>query len=307
MPRRVRRHAGILTEYERGQSQDHLGQAHHPEGEPQTTHASTRGVDADRREDPRRQIGHWLRRTQAHATVQPRRLLGIGAAHRTRLQMGVERLPGGCVVLAVQTSRDLRTCVVTVHTPIVGCAIRFVPRYRPVAVDELTSLLLAARDGDRLALGAFVRSTQAEIWRMARHLVGSDDAEDVTQDVFVRAWRALSTYRAEASARTWLLAIARRACSDAIRERTRRRRLRARIQAQPARPSAVEHGEATALADLLAVLPTERREAFVLTQILGCSYDEAAAVAEVPVGTIRSRVARAREALVEAVRTAEAV
>lgn len=172
-------------------------------------------------------------------------------------------------------------------------------------MDELTSLLVAARDGDRLALGAFIRSTQAEVWRLARHLVGADDAEDVTQDVFVRAWRALPDYRGDAGARTWLLAIARRACADAVRKRTRARRLRARLEAQPLRTTI---GAGTSDLDaLVAALPPERREAFVLTQVVGCSYEEAAAIAGVPVGTIRSRVARAREALVEAVRAAEAV
>jgi RNA polymerase sigma-70 factor, ECF subfamily len=172
-------------------------------------------------------------------------------------------------------------------------------------VDELTSLLVAARDGDRLALGAFIRSTQAEVWRLARHLVGPDDAEDVTQDVFVRAWRALPDYRGDAAARTWLLAIARRACADAVRKRSRARRLRARLEAQPARVPAA--GGTTELDGLIALLPPDRREAFVLTQVLGFSYEEAAIVAGVPIGTIRSRVARAREALVEAVRAAEAI
>jgi len=169
----------------------------------------------------------------------------------------------------------------------------------------LTSLLLAARDGDRLALGAFIRSTQAEVWRMARHLVGPEDADDVTQDVFVRAWRALPSYRGDAGARTWLLSIARRACADAVRARTRRRRLRARLDAQPTRPGPAD--SATELHALISGLPPDRREAFVLTQIVGCSYAEAAAVTGVPVGTVRSRVARARESLVEAVRAADAV
>ncbi|MBM3660531.1 MAG: sigma-70 family RNA polymerase sigma factor [Actinobacteria bacterium] len=172
-------------------------------------------------------------------------------------------------------------------------------------MDELTSLLIAARDGDRLALGAFIRSTQAEVWRLARHLVSDDEAEDVTQDVYVRAWRALPDYRGDASARTWLLAIARRACADAVRKRARTRRLRARLEAQPVRSTTA--APTTDIDALVAVLPPERREAFVLTQVVGCSYEEAAAIAGVPVGTIRSRVARAREALVEAVRAAEAV
>jgi RNA polymerase sigma-70 factor (ECF subfamily) len=172
-------------------------------------------------------------------------------------------------------------------------------------VDELTGLLVAARDGDRLALGAFIRSTQAEVWRLARHLVGPEDADDVAQDVFVRAWRALPQYRGDAAARTWLLVIARRTCADAVRKRTRTRRLRARLEQQPASPPAP--GTMTDLDALVATLPPERREAFVLTQVVGCSYEEAAAIADVPVGTIRSRVARAREALVDAVRAADAV
>ena len=62
---------------------------------------------------------------------------------------------------------------------------------------------------------------------------------------------------------------------------------------------------AHALAALVTGLEPDRREALVLTQVLGCSYAEAAAVCGVPVGTIRSRVARAREALVEQLAAAE--
>jgi RNA polymerase sigma-70 factor (ECF subfamily) len=78
-----------------------------------------------------------------------------------------------------------------------------------------------------------------------------------------------------------------------------------------AQPTAVETADAAAsggdLLELVDGLPAERREAFVLTQVLGCSYDEAARIAGVPVGTIRSRVARARETLIDAVRAADAV
>jgi RNA polymerase sigma-70 factor, ECF subfamily len=175
-------------------------------------------------------------------------------------------------------------------------------------VDDLTALLTDARSGDRVALTAFVRATQPEVWRLARHLVGPDDADEVTQDTYVRAWKALPSFRGDASARTWLLAIARRACADAVRHHTRRRRLWSRIEAQPvvveAPGGAANGGD---LLELVDGLPAERREAFVLTQVLGCSYDEAARIAGVPVGTIRSRVARARESLVEAVRAADAV
>ena len=166
-------------------------------------------------------------------------------------------------------------------------------------MDELTGLLLAARDGDRSALRAFVERSQGEVWRFVAHEVGAADADDVTQDVYVRAWRALPDFRQEASARTWLLAITRRACIDALRRRGRRARLGARL-AGAARADTPDHAEVHALDALVGHLDRTRREAFVLTQMLGCSYAEAAAVCGVPIGTVRSRVARARADLIEA-------
>lgn len=171
-------------------------------------------------------------------------------------------------------------------------------------MDDVTRLFVAARDGDRVALGAAIRASQAEVWRFCAHLVGRDDADDLTQETYVRAVRALPAYRADAGARTWLLAIARRACADTIRRRARRRRALGRVAA--AAGEAPDASDAIALDDLVAALPPDRREAFVLTQVLGLGYAEAAAACDVPVGTIRSRVARARALLVERLRAADA-
>jgi RNA polymerase sigma-70 factor (ECF subfamily) len=166
-------------------------------------------------------------------------------------------------------------------------------------VDDLTRLFLAARDGDRTALFHAVRESQADVWRLAAHLVGRDDADDVTQDTFVRAWRALPAFRGDSSARTWLLAIARRACADAIRGRVRRRRLAERAAAAlPAHDRAGDPTGAHDVHELITGLDRDQRDAFVLTQVVGCSYEEAASICGVPIGTIRSRVARARERLV---------
>ena len=98
------------------------------------------------------------------------------------------------------------------------------------------------------------------------------------------------------------------ACADAVRSHIRRRKLVGRATAETAAAPATSPDAAgeRALAALVDALPADRREAFVLTQLLGCSYDEAADVCGVPVGTIRSRVARARVDLVAAVRAAEA-
>jgi RNA polymerase sigma-70 factor (ECF subfamily) len=176
-------------------------------------------------------------------------------------------------------------------------------------VDELTRLFLAARDGDRTALLHAIRASQADVWRMAAHLVGPDDADDVTQDTFVRAWKALPAFRGDSSARTWLLTIARRACADSLRRTVRRRRLTRRVEEQADRASTGgatgDHARAHAVHALVDALPRGQRVAFVLTQVVGCSYAEAASVCGVPVGTIRSRVARAREQLVDDLRDTE--
>jgi RNA polymerase sigma-70 factor (ECF subfamily) len=162
-------------------------------------------------------------------------------------------------------------------------------------VDETSRLAQAAAGGDRLALHGFVRATQSDLWRWCAYLVGPDDAPDLTQEVYIRAFRALPRYRAEANARTWLFAIARRAAVDHIRLQ----RLRRRPGLSP--PLHVPSPEAeVTIAAAVSRLEPQRRAAFVLTQILGLSYAEAAQVCRCPIGTVRSRVARARQDLITA-------
>ena len=162
-------------------------------------------------------------------------------------------------------------------------------------MDELTRLLQDAAGGDRSALSSFIRATQADVWRFCAHLVDPGAADDLTQEVYLRAMRSVPRFRGDSSARTWLLTIARRTCADEIRTRQRRRRL-----PDPEERTEPDPADAHALTSLVDRLPRDRREAFVLTQLLGLSYAQAAAAAEVPVGTIRSRVARAREQLIAA-------
>jgi RNA polymerase sigma-70 factor (ECF subfamily) len=159
----------------------------------------------------------------------------------------------------------------------------------------LTALLLAAQEGDRLALSAWIRKSQAEVWRLCAQLVSREQADDVTQEVYLRAYRALSSFRGDSSARTWLLSIARRTCADAVRDLRRRRRLATRIETPDFEP---DPARVVSVEALLAELDPDRRLAFVLTQVLGLSYAEAADVCDCPVGTIRSRVARSRADLI---------
>lgn len=175
-------------------------------------------------------------------------------------------------------------------------------------MDRLTRLLVAARDGDRVALDRFVAETQADVWRLCRYLGDTQFADDLAQETYERAIGSIHRFRADGSARGWLLTIARRTCVDHTRRSGRRRRLDRAVFDDTT--AGVVGGSLTApdlsgrvdLDDLLAQLDVERRSAFVLTQVLGLRYDEAAEVLDCPVGTIRSRVARARGDLVAMVR-----
>jgi RNA polymerase sigma-70 factor (ECF subfamily) len=162
-------------------------------------------------------------------------------------------------------------------------------------LDEVTSAALRARRGDQAAATAFVRATQADVWRLCSNLGSRATAEDLTQETYARAFASLHRFAGRSSARTWLLSIARRVCADAVRAAVRDR-------GAPAdeRRATGDHAESVALRAMLAALDVDRREAFVLTQLVGLSYAEAADVCNCPVGTIRSRVARARSELVDA-------
>lgn len=171
-------------------------------------------------------------------------------------------------------------------------------------MDPLAGWARAAAEGDPVAVGHLVRATQGQVQRLCAHLVDAASAEDLAQETYARALKSLPGYRGDAPFRLWLPGIARRTCADALRGRTRRRALLGRLASAP-----VEHAppavDGVAEHQLLAALTPDRRAAFVLTQLLGLSYAEAAEACEVPVGTIRSRVARARADLLDAHRAAE--
>jgi RNA polymerase sigma-70 factor (ECF subfamily) len=167
-------------------------------------------------------------------------------------------------------------------------------------VDGVTELALAARDGDEDALRDFVVATQADVWRLCRMLGDPEEVDDLTQETYLRALGALRRFRGDASARTWLLGITRRVCADGVRRRVRRRRLDQQVREAPVRTVMADRSDVVALDELVARLPADRREAFVLTQLIGLSYEETAEVCGCPIGTVRSRVARARGALLEA-------
>ena len=87
-------------------------------------------------------------------------------------------------------------------------------------MDELTSLARAAGRGDRAALARLVQQTQGDVWRLCAYLVDPASADDLAQDTYLRAIPALRKFRGDAPVRSWLLAIARRACAAEIGARS---------------------------------------------------------------------------------------
>jgi RNA polymerase sigma-70 factor (ECF subfamily) len=176
-----------------------------------------------------------------------------------------------------------------------------------VPVEDLRPLIDGAIDGDNRATQDLIRRTQDGVRRLCTSLGSGDDVDDLVQETYLRAWRSLPSFRGDSRAFVvWLLRVARNTCADQVRRRRRQRDLLARLARAPhPQPVAPPSGRAE-LDDLLGQLPLEWRDAFVLTQAIGLSYEEAAAVCECPIGTIRSRVARARGRLLALVEAAEA-
>ena len=171
-------------------------------------------------------------------------------------------------------------------------------RTRPAAPSPSMEEFSRAAQGDRQALERLVKTSYAEVWRLCAALVDEQTADDLAQETFVRLTRSLRGFRGQASARTWILAIARHVCMDELRRRHRQRRRDRRLAAAGTPPALADAAGEVASNELLANLDSDRRAAFVLTQLFRLTYQEAAAVCGCPIGTIRSRVARAREELI---------
>lgn len=166
---------------------------------------------------------------------------------------------------------------------------------------RVTELALAAGKGDRWALEQFIKETQRDVWRFIAHRTSPARADDLTQETYLRSLSSLPRFEGRASARTWLLSIARRVCVDEVRTAMARPRIAQsadwQLDAEASTPADNYAMEFVEVKLLLDGLRDERREALILTQLLGMSYAEAAEVCGVPIGTVRSRVARAREDL----------
>ncbi|HET9261547.1 MAG TPA: sigma-70 family RNA polymerase sigma factor [Vicinamibacterales bacterium] len=177
-------------------------------------------------------------------------------------------------------------------------------------MDADRGLVEAAAAGDREAFDQLVRRYQGLIVGLARSLTaGNVDAEDIAQEVFVRAWRSLGGFRGESTFRTWIHRIAINVVRSHQGRLARLRRMfQSRsadrspvidpIESAPDRRDLEEHILLRdAIDKALASLPEDLRLAVVLRDVQGLEYKEIAAALDVPIGTAESRIFRGRQRL----------
>ncbi|HEV2063273.1 MAG TPA: sigma-70 family RNA polymerase sigma factor [Thermoanaerobaculia bacterium] len=167
-------------------------------------------------------------------------------------------------------------------------------------------LLALAKAGDEAAFGDFVNRHVASVHRWMIRAVGQENAEDMTQDVFLKAYRGLPRFRGEAPPRAWLASIADNAVKNRYRSLSRFRRVFAPAPAEDApgadpperAPGPEEQARAGEgrrfVAEALKLLPAEFRMPVVLRDLEEWSYDEIAVSLHLPIGTVKSRIARGR-------------
>jgi RNA polymerase sigma-70 factor, ECF subfamily len=162
-------------------------------------------------------------------------------------------------------------------------------------------ILVRAREGDLGAFEELVRQYQADVWRFAFHFTRDRAmAEDVTQEAFLRAFRFLRTFRGDSKFTSWLFRIARNCAMDALRSR------KSTVAKEPPPPVGPPDPESRLeLAAALSAVSEEHRQPFLLIEVFGMSYQEAADVLHLRVGTVKSRMHRARQAMMSALTVEE--
>jgi RNA polymerase sigma-70 factor (ECF subfamily) len=162
----------------------------------------------------------------------------------------------------------------------------------------------SASESAKLALADFqavYREHYPAIWRFVRHLgVRPSDVPDVTHNVFLVAYRKRDTFEGRSTVRTWLCAIALRCSRDNLKSAAVRREVSVAEHPLESSPEATteqyDAGELALAHRLLAALPQEQREVFVLHELEQMSGSEIASLMGTSLGTVRSRLRRAREA-----------
>ncbi|HXI04619.1 MAG TPA: sigma-70 family RNA polymerase sigma factor [Candidatus Saccharimonadales bacterium] len=177
---------------------------------------------------------------------------------------------------------------------------------------DIVSLVERCRSGDALAWEALVRAHQGRVYAVAWHYMRSpEEARDAAQDVFIRVYRKLDTFRGGDTFLPWLLRLARNVCLDRLREKAARPPASdlpveegPQIAAEGPSPedSAETEGRKRLLYRALDRMSEKGREMILLKEIQGLALEEISSLLGLPVGTVKSRSNRARLELASAIR-----
>ena len=160
---------------------------------------------------------------------------------------------------------------------------------------ELQRLLIRVAGGDRDALAALYQRTRAAVYGLAlSYLKNAHDAQDLTQDVYVRVWDCAEQYRSAGSPMGWLLAVCRNLCLMRLRREERHAALsEEEWDAIPAQECGLDADERALLQGALASLADEERRIVLLHAVTGMKHREIAALLELPLPTVLSKYHRA--------------
>ena len=174
-----------------------------------------------------------------------------------------------------------------------------------------TELVRAAQGGDESAFEELVRTYEKRIYHLSLRMCGNqEDALEIAQEAFLGAWRGLRFFRGDSSFSTWLYRLASNAAVDFLRREGRHSALaglslddEALGLDPPDAPAASPHAQLerkelrAALEEGLMALSAEHRQILLLRELEGLSYEEIAAALDLDLGTVKSRIARARSGL----------
>ncbi len=162
-------------------------------------------------------------------------------------------------------------------------------------------LAVAAISGEREAFGSLVERYDRAVYHLAlRTLRNADEAQDATHEAFFKAFRSIRTFRPGAKFSTWIFAIAYHACCDRLERRKRYTGGAIPDRADPApgpEPVALQNDEARALRAAIGALPEKYRVVVTLYHLQGRQYEEIARVLDLPLGTVKTHLFRAKELL----------
>ncbi|TKK85893.1 RNA polymerase sigma factor SigM [Herbidospora galbida] len=164
-------------------------------------------------------------------------------------------------------------------------------------------LLTRHIEGDSTAFSEIVKRHRDRMWAVALRTLGDpDEAADAVQDAFVSAYRKAESFRGDAAVTTWLHRIVVNACLDRMRRKSVRpvaddELIEAAERDMPLPDQTAEREVSLEVTAALKLLPADQRAALVLVDMMGYSVEDAAAVLDVPAGTVKSRCARGRAKL----------